>query len=226
MMPINTKMSLRGTFALLFSLIVVSPAQAYFATFDNRDAFTQIASNLTNIDFEGYAPEQSYRYYGSNGLDVGDVHFSGSNNYLYIVDDDFYPIYYDWGSDAILFGYKGGTITAMFSEGVNAVGSDFMALLGTGSGYQKGAADFTVTLSNGSSFDVSSLDYPDRAFFGVISDDFSIRSISYTSEANAYLQLDNFVYGDYEGGGSTDVPVPGLPLLMGIGLVAMRRWRG
>src|SRR5262245_60041731 len=89
--------------------------------YTDRAAFEAAASGLTNITFNGLAPDYGYTDYGATGLDQSGVHFDGAG-YLFVVDPLYSPTYYDWGSDDVLLGLSGGSITATLPGGITAVG--------------------------------------------------------------------------------------------------------
>ena len=85
------------------------------------------------------------------------------------------------------------------------------------------ASPFTITLSTGDSYNVPSLDHPNLAFVGFMSDDgTAITSISYHS-TNGHGALDNFMYGQYGQANpeANPVPEPTTILLLGCGLLGL-----
>jgi hypothetical protein len=168
------------------SLLAANSAQAATVQFTDLTSFQANTTGITTIDFEGLAPAGSFTNYGSGGLTTSGVSFTDSGNYLFAVDPAYSPGLYDWGSGAVLLGNTGGTITATLPSGVNAVGSDIMSILGY-------ASPFIITLSTGESFNINSLNYPDRQFVGFTSD-VDITSISFQA-TGGYTELDNFRFG-------------------------------
>jgi hypothetical protein len=174
-----------ATVASLSLLTTPNSAQAATVQFTDLTSFQANTTGLTNIDFKGLAPTGGFTNY-STGLTTNGVNFTGSSSYPYVVDSANYSPYYDWGSGAVLLGSSGGTITATLPSGVTAVGSDIMSIVNY-------ASPFNITLSTGETFNVNSLDYPNRQFVGFTSDT-SIASISFQA-TNGYTELDNFKFG-------------------------------
>lgn len=177
--------------------------------YTDRAAFEAASTGLTNITFDGLAPDAFYTDYGATGLDQSGVHFDGGG-YLFVVDPLYSPDYYDWGSDDILLGASGGSITATLPGGITAVGSDIMSIIPYG-------ATITFTTDSGETASTASSMWPERAFLGVISTS-PIKSVTVTADSGAYPELDNFEFG-------TAIPAPGSLALLGLGALAARRRR-
>jgi hypothetical protein len=177
---------LTATVTSLSLLAATNSAQAAVVQFTDLTSFETNATGLTNIYFEGLAPAGSFTNYGTTGLTTSGVSFTGSGNYLFVVDPAYSPSFYDWDSGAVLLGDKLGTITATLPSGVTAVGSDIMS-------FSDYASSFTITLSTGETVNLNSLDYPYRQFVGFTSDT-AIASISFQATAG-YTELDNFRFG-------------------------------
>ena len=160
---------------------------------------------------------------GATGLQIGGVDFQGVSQslgpYLFVVDDDFAPPFYDWGSGAVLHEAFDGTITVTLPAGTTAVGMDFMAFsTNTGQGE---ISNFTFALSTGDVFMTDSLEYPNRAFIGFhsLSQDITSITIKTTIDTDDHwFNIDNFTYGQ--------VPAPVTLALFGVaGMGAMGRRR-
>jgi hypothetical protein len=175
---------LTATVTSLSIIAATNSAQAAVVQFTDLTSFETNATGLTNIYFEGLAPAGSFTNYGTTGLTTSGVSFTGSGNYLFVVDPAYSPGLYDWDSGAVLLGDNLGTITATLPSGVT--GSDFMSILDY-------ASSFVITLSTGETFNLNSLDYPYRQFVGFTSDT-AIASISFQATAG-YTELDNFRFG-------------------------------
>jgi hypothetical protein len=197
------------TKSLIVSALAAVHAASFAAvtTYTDRAAWEAATSGVTNVDFEGLAPSSGFTDYGSTGLTVGDATFTGSDNYLFVVDAGFSPGFYDWGSGAVLLGNQFGTITVNLAGGKTAIGSDIMSILNY-------ASPFSITLSNGDVFAASTNNHPDRAFFGITSD-VAITSITF-SATDGYPELDNFAYGSGD-----VVPEPATLTLFGGALAAL-----
>lgn len=187
-----------GISGVLSTLAAISPTQAATVTsYTNRTAFTAASNSLINIDFEGLAPTGSYTYYPNPGLTQSGVNFASSDSNLFVVDPAYSPLYYDWGSGAVLLGNKAGsTITATLPTGVTAIGSDIFSIIDY-------ASDFLISLSSGGTFTFNSLNYPKRSFAGFISDT-PISSITFNA-VNGLTEIDNFTFGKAN---TKDVPEP------------------
>ena len=204
-------LALIGSSFLIFG--VAEAAQA-LKLFSDRAVFDSTVTNQTNIDFEGLAAPRWFAYYPT-GLTQAGVNFTGSSGNLFVVDPDYSPGFYDWGSGAVLSYQRGTTLTAALPSGINAVGSDIMS-------FSPFASEFIITLSSGETFNIPSFNRPNRAFFGVVAD-IPISSISFRAAGTARTQLDNFVFGRVE---AAPIPTPALlPGLVGMGIAALRRRR-
>jgi hypothetical protein len=182
------------------ALLVTNSAQAAVVQFTDLASFQANTTGLTTIDFEGLAPRGSYENYSITGLANSGVNFTGLSSYygyLYVMDPVAGPIYYDWGSGAVLLGDYNGTIVATLPSGVTAIGSDIMSVIGY-------ASPFNITLSTGEKFNLNSLNYPDRQFVGFTSDT-AIASISFQT-TDGWGELDNFRFGTARA--ATSVPEP------------------
>jgi hypothetical protein len=201
-------------------------APAAVVTFGDRVPFTLATTNIQTIDFEGIA-SPSNPFVSVNtaaGFTTAGVNFGGRSTqngsyYLYVADQTAVSPDYDWGSgDSLLFESRGHLI-ATLPTGITALGFDFMAEDDAGS--NTAGTSFTFTLSSGEVFTSLSLVRPNRAFFGVSSDQAitSIR-IETTHEVRPPLPIiDNFSFGQ-------TVPEPstvGLLLFSGIAILVRRR---
>jgi hypothetical protein len=178
---------------------VANSAQAATVQFTNLASFQANTNGLTTINFEGLAPAGSLTLYPT-GLTTNGVTFNSNvANSLSVVDSAAFPAYYDWGSgDVLLSGLNGSLITATLPSGVTAVGSDIMSILNY-------ASPFTIMLSTGETFNLNSLNYPNRQFVGFTSDT-TITSISFQA-TSGYAELDNFRFGSANAA-ATSVPEP------------------
>jgi hypothetical protein len=171
-------------------LATTNSAQAVTVQFNDLASFTA-ATTTQNIDFEGLAiPGSGGVYYPAPmGLTTSGVTFNSANDSLVVLDptgNNNFTFAYNWGSGSILLSNANDTITAFLPSGVTAVGSDIMS-------FSNYASPFNITLSTGETFNVNSLNYPDRQFVGFTSDT-DIASISFQA-TNGTTELDNFRFG-------------------------------
>ncbi|WP_310485548.1 PEP-CTERM sorting domain-containing protein [Chamaesiphon sp. VAR_48_metabat_403] len=176
-------------------MAATNSAQAATVQFTDLTSFQANTTGLTTIDFEGLAATGSAASYGGT---TSGVTFTVSSNTLFVVDPAFGPSSYDWGSGAVLLGNsQRGTVTATLPSGITAVGSDIMSIIDF-------ASPFTIMLSTGETFNLNSLNYPNRQFVGFTSDT-AITSISFQA-TNGFPLLDNFRFGTANA--ATAVPEP------------------
>jgi hypothetical protein len=170
-------------------------AQAITIQFNNLASFQANTTGLTTIDFEGLAPVQGSIAYPT-GLTTQGVNFTGSSG-LYVVEPAVSPANYNWGSGATLSAQPSPrSISVNLPSGVTAVGSEIMS-------FDNYASPFTIGLSTGETFNLNSLNYPNRQFVGFTSDT-PITSISFLANGGV-TQLDNFRFGTAN---TTSVPEP------------------
>ncbi len=220
----------------IFELVVIfltifmaaTSAKATITQFSDRASFISSSSDLTNLTFDG-PPNNSIPY--PDGLTEEGVSFRiEGNGYLYEIGPGYGPAWYDWGSGGVLsaqnsyepnddgdivVGEPGVTLNATLPSGIRAVGSDFMSFAPYGSTFQ-------ITLATGGvfTFEFQSLDYPNRAFAGFVSD-VDISSIHFQNEDGQFLNIDNFAFGNAR----LPVPEPSAFLLLGLGLAGLGAYR-
>ncbi len=200
---------------LLMSSLCTDSAQAATLQFTDLASFQANTTGLTTINFEGLAPAGGATSYGL-GLTTGGINFTTGSNLL-VIDPAVSRALYDWGSGAILSvqGGPGNRITAILPSGVTAVGSDIMS-------FNNFASPFTINLSTGETFNVNSLNYPNRQFVGFTSD-VAISSISFLA-ISGNTQIDNFRFGSATAA-TTSVPEPFTVIGTLIGSTASLRMR-
>ena len=189
-------------------------AQTPPTLYTSRTAWTAASSGVTSVGFEGISASGTSTTFGTaTGLTISGVNFVGSvpsnstfPNYLFVVDPAFAPTLYNWGSGAVLLGPPvltgpegqggpGSKIRVTLPAGVTAAGSDIMSVIAFASAFQ-----VTVTTSAGSSsFTVSSLQFPNRAFVGFTSS-LPILSMEFVG-LSGFPILDNFSFGTSGGTG-------------------------
>jgi hypothetical protein len=189
-----------STITSLSLFIDPNSAQAVTIQFNDLASFQANTAGLTTIDFEGLAPIGSFTTYPSGGLTTQGVNFTGSSG-LYVIDPAFSQPFYNWGSGATLSAQSAQqgsqSIAVNLPSGVTAVGGDIMSFINY-------ASPFTISLSTGETFNLSSLNYPNRQFVGFTSDT-AIASISFLATGGV-TQLDNFRFGTANN--TTSVPEP------------------
>ena len=176
------------SFALSIAIGLTGEVRADYVTYTDRGTFAAATGNLRTIGFEGLAPSGGFADYGTpSGLTLQGVNFVGTidgDNSLYVVDPAFSPTIYDWGSGAVLLGPSLAfsdiaQINITLPPGTTAVGMDLMSIVlnADGTAIVPDVTLLQVNLGSGPSFSVYTDDYPQRAFFGVTSDE-PIESLS------------------------------------------------
>jgi len=204
---------------LLFTLaafaavaFAAAPARADTLIFTSRALFTAAATNLTTIDFEGIAPDNSVANFAAP-LTLQGVTFSGSpTGQVSVVDDGFFAPLFQFNSGAVLSGFS--FIEVTLPAGITAIGTDLMSTNPTG-------LPFQVLLANGETFVVNTPLRPERGFFGITTD-VAIASIRFTTIPSPTLGggiplLANFSFGQAQ----TAVPEPATLALLGTGLAGV-----
>jgi hypothetical protein len=158
------------------------------------------ATTTQNIDFEGTAGAGGVTFYDSSGLPINGVTFTSP--ILLAVDPAITTTEPNWGSGTTIRTCVNCTISATLPSGITAVGSEIM-------NFDFGSAPFIITLSTGETFNLNSLNFPDRKFVGFTSDT-AIASISFQATGGGLnsTRLDNFRFGTTNASTSTSVPEP------------------
>lgn len=177
-------------------------AHAGITQYNSQVSFTSSTTGITTVTFEGQAAPGGVQYYGNPGsLSLSGVQFASQGN-LYIFDPAFSPGTYNFGTGANLNVQSSGTnvLTATLPVGVTAVATNLAGIAGT-------SAAFTITLTNGSTFNymLTTPTQPNTfSFVGFTTDTGAISSISFSSPGN--IAFDNFQYGTAS---IAPVPEPG-----------------
>ena len=219
---------------ILLSSLLSFHAKAASLIFSSRNDFLAAVTSATSIDFEGIiAPDQDFG--GDGSMTIGGVSFIGhqDNGQLGMgIGNDQAIINgltrLDWGSgDSLIFevGYfdVGGHLLASLPQGVGAIGFDYFA-------YEDNDPDgvpssFTFTTDDGSVFNGTSLNQPNRSFFGIVSD-FAIRSVRVElTNGNGrppIPAIDNFLLANLNTveQPKSSIPEPSTPLLLFAALCA------
>lgn len=209
------KQTLLTVASFLSVLAFISPAHASVLYTDFSSFMTDVGA-LTVIDFEENSPN-SFTSYGSPGFaSFSGVAFNSAGN-LFTIDPDFSAPFYDWGSGDVLSDQfsSNASFNITLPGGFGAVGTDIMS-------FDPYLASIKISLSTGEEFMVNTNDFPNRAFFGFISNN-PITSLVIDNLSGSFLNLDNFSFGDaIQGDGNGNdhgvIPEPSSLALMTIGL--------
>jgi hypothetical protein len=201
---------------LLLALVLTVPARAATVTFSDRTAWTAAAGPLTTIDFEGLVSEGYYNTAAAvnfgTSFTVGAVQFtpcctpSSNGSGVWVVDDSYYPDYYDKGSGASIHAqyYYDAVLRATLPGGVTAVGFDFFT-------YAPEYSDGFVARTPDGNWS------PLAGFFGVVSDTPIPWIEIATGYSHVFIGMDNLSYS----GQASGIPEPSTLALLGAGLAAL-----
>jgi hypothetical protein len=194
--PHHVVLSLCTALTSLSVLATTNSAQAVTVQFNDLASFTA-ATTTQNIDFEGTAGATGVTFYDSSGLSINGVTFASL--VLLAVDPALVNTEPNLGSGTTIRTCVNCTISATLPSGITAVGSEILD-------YNLGSVPFLITLSTGETFNINSLNFPDRQFVGFTSDT-DIDSISFqaTGGGTNSTRLDNFRFGTAN---ATSVPEP------------------
>lgn len=201
-------------------------------TYDNQATFLNLfAPPPPVVNFDGYAlnPGSTFAFDTANGLTIDGMQFVGHNTdccyYAYVNNPASNDKSYNWNSGAVamIAGYWAGNrnyLTVALPAGMNAFGLDLMV---ANTAAVPNPRDVKITLSDGTTYTVTTAANPTRTFWGISSDvDISFLTIE---APGGQLLIDN-VYG---GTASVTDPGPVNPspevasfLLIGTGLALLR----
>lgn len=192
----------------LLALLLVAAATHASASvvFTDRAAWTSSANVTQTIGFEGMAPDNSYAYQGA-AVTVDGVGFSG-NSGLYAVGGSYAEGggTFGVGTGVILFSYSTG-IQGVLPAAYSAFGVDVR-------GYDESSTAFSITFSDGESFNVTA-NNPGGVFFGALLDN-AVTGFSIVP-TGSYVAIDNVAFGDT----GNNVPEPASLALVGLGLAGL-----
>jgi hypothetical protein len=162
---------------------------AVVVTYNDRAAFAAASTGLQTIDFEGYAPVNSWAVAGSGPLAgysavFSEVTFTSQDTRLFVFDPGWTGFGLDHSFNTGQYLINNGSFSALgiaLPSGITAFGADFASFYGS-------APLATVTLAGGSSYTLSAPVRPNSTFFGFTSDE-PIASVTYS---------DNYSGGHFE----------------------------